>query len=117
MAYRNKRIEPTIAEYERQLAEAQDVEPVVVDDEVNQAKTKAKAAKAVADLKAKWKPALQSWQDLYDTWPEDRDPPAMKSAAVAKFREKDDEADGKLAAKVCTKEDATRKQAEKERTA
>ena len=120
-AYRNKRIEPTLAEYERQLAEATDVEPVMLSDaddaEVDQKKTKAAAAKAVADLKKKWEPAFQSWQDLYDTWPEDRDPALMKTKAVEKFAAKDAEAADKLAAKVWTKEDKRRKAAEKSEAA
>lgn len=116
MAYRNKRIEPTIDEYERQLAEAQDVEPVVVGDEVDQAKTKAKAAKAVKDLKKKWESAFKSWQDLYDTWPEELRA-EKKSKAVEHFAAKDVEAADKLAVKVWSKEDRARKVAEKDRAA
>ena len=115
--YRNKRIEPTLEEYKRQLAEARDVEPVLDGEEVDQVKTKAKAAKAVADLKKKWEPAFASWQDLYDTWPEDRDPAQMKTKAVEKFAAKDAEADAKLAEKVWTKEDHARKRAEKDQAA
>ena len=121
MAYRNKRIEPTLIEYERQLAEALDVEPVMVSDaddaEVDQKKTKAAAAKAVADLKKKWEPAFKSWQDLYDTWPEDRDPAMMKTKAVEKFAAKDAEAADKFAEKVWTREDKRRKAAEKSEAA
>ena len=62
MTYRNKRIAPTIAEYERQLAEAIDVEPVTTGsgktETVDHEKTKAKAAKAIEELRKKWKPAF-----------------------------------------------------------
>jgi len=129
--YRNKRIEPTIIEYERQLAAALDVEPetviekgavVVVDgkptikdvETVDQEKTKTKATKALSDLRKKWKPAFQSWQDLYDTWPEHRDPAGKKAEAVAKFAQKASDADDKLEAKEWSMEDKARKRAEKD---
>ena len=121
MTYRNKRIDPTIAEYERQLAEALDVEPVMVssadDAEVDQVKTKSAAVKALADLNKKWEAAFQSWQDLYDTWPEERDPAMMKAKAVEKFAAKDAECTDKLAAKVWSKDDKRRKAAEKSEAA
>jgi len=118
MTYRNKRIAPTIAIYEQELAEAIDVEPVTTGsgkgEKVDKAKTKAKAQKALIALRERWAVPMQSWQDLYDTWPEDRKPRDMKAAAVAHFAGKDAEADEKLGKREWTMADVKRKVAERD---
>jgi len=116
MAYRRKNIAPTIAEYNRQCAEAIDVEPVTTgsgkSEKVDKAKTKTKAAKALVDLRKRWEVPMQSWQDLYDTWPE-HEKAAKKSQAVNHFADSDADADGELDVKEWTMADKARKAAEK----
>ena len=132
--YRKKRIGPTIALYEQQLAAALDVEPVTkteqhmlpvehedgkvtsqpvdvttVDDEA----TRARAAEALAELREAWAPQMASWQDLYDTWPEELRA-AKKATAVDRFAAEDAKADTDLDAKVWTMADKRRKIAERD---
>jgi len=120
MAYRRKKIGPTIAEYERQLAEALDVEPDMLSEddgaEVDQAKTKTKAAKSLKDLREKWGPAFASWPELYDTWPEELRA-EKKSTAVSRFADEDTKADDALESKVWTMADKRRKVAEADQDA
>lgn len=117
MAYRNKRIAATIVEYERQLADALDVEPVTTgsgkDEVVDKQATKARAQQALDELHDRWVIPKQSWQVLYDTWPEHRKPADMKSEAVAKFRGEDDKADVSLEVKEWSMADKRRNVAEK----
>lgn len=117
MRYRKKRIGPTIDEYDRQCAEAIDVEPETdgegEDEKVNHGRTKAKAAKALADLRKAWEVPMQSWQDLYDTWPEELRA-EKKAAAADRFAAEDAKADADLDVKGWTMADKRRKTAERD---